>query len=47
MKAIILAAGRAERLKPFTETRAKPMILVAGRPMLEYSLRGLAAAGVT
>jgi bifunctional UDP-N-acetylglucosamine pyrophosphorylase/glucosamine-1-phosphate N-acetyltransferase len=47
MKAIILAAGPAERLRPFTETRAKPMIQVAGRPMLEYSLRGLAAAGVT
>jgi len=47
MKAVILAAGRSERLKPFTETRAKPMIRVAGRPMLEYSLRGLAAAGVT
>jgi bifunctional UDP-N-acetylglucosamine pyrophosphorylase/glucosamine-1-phosphate N-acetyltransferase len=47
MKAIILAAGRSERLKPFTETRAKPMIRVAGRPMLEYSLRGLASAGVT
>lgn len=47
MKAVILAAGRSERLKPFTETRAKPMIQVAGRPMLEYCLRGLAAAGVT
>jgi bifunctional UDP-N-acetylglucosamine pyrophosphorylase/glucosamine-1-phosphate N-acetyltransferase len=47
MKAVILAAGRSERLKPFTETRAKPMIRVAGQPMLEYSLRGLAAAGVT
>jgi bifunctional UDP-N-acetylglucosamine pyrophosphorylase/glucosamine-1-phosphate N-acetyltransferase len=47
MKAVILAAGRSERLKPFTETRAKPMIRVAGRPMLEYSLRGLAEAGVS
>jgi UDP-N-acetylglucosamine diphosphorylase/glucosamine-1-phosphate N-acetyltransferase len=47
MKAVILAAGRSERLKPFTETRAKPMIRVAGLPMLEYGLRGLAAAGVT
>ena len=47
MKAVILAAGRSERLKPFTETRAKPMIRVAGQPMLEYSMRGLAAAGVT
>jgi len=47
MKAVILAAGRSERLKPFTETRAKPMIRIAGHPMLEYSLRGLADAGVT
>jgi UDP-N-acetylglucosamine diphosphorylase / glucose-1-phosphate thymidylyltransferase / UDP-N-acetylgalactosamine diphosphorylase / glucosamine-1-phosphate N-acetyltransferase / galactosamine-1-phosphate N-acetyltransferase len=47
MKAVILAAGRSERLKPFTETRAKPMIRLAGKPMLEYCLRGLAVAGIT
>lgn len=47
MKAVILAAGRAERLLPFTESRAKPMIRVAGRTILEYMADALRAAGIT
>jgi bifunctional UDP-N-acetylglucosamine pyrophosphorylase/glucosamine-1-phosphate N-acetyltransferase len=47
MKAVILAAGRAERLLPFTETRAKPMIRVAGRTILEYMATSLRDAGIT
>jgi bifunctional UDP-N-acetylglucosamine pyrophosphorylase/glucosamine-1-phosphate N-acetyltransferase len=46
MKAVILAAGASHRLKPFTETRAKPMIRVAGRPILEYMADALKAAGI-
>lgn len=46
MKAVILAAGSAERLRPFTETRAKPMIRVAGRPILESMLLSLREAGI-
>jgi bifunctional UDP-N-acetylglucosamine pyrophosphorylase/glucosamine-1-phosphate N-acetyltransferase len=46
MKAVILAAAASERLQPFTETRAKPMIRVAGRPILEYLAEALKAAGV-
>lgn len=38
MKAIILAAGYATRLYPLTETRAKPLLPLAGRPMLDYLL---------
>jgi glucose-1-phosphate thymidylyltransferase len=38
MKAIILAAGYATRLYPLTETVAKPLLPVAGRPMLDYIL---------
>ncbi|WP_026370794.1 nucleotidyltransferase family protein [Kallotenue papyrolyticum] len=36
MKAIILAAGYATRLRPLTENRAKPLLPIAGRPMLDY-----------
>jgi glucose-1-phosphate thymidylyltransferase len=38
VKAIILAAGYATRLYPLTETVAKPLLPVAGRPMLDYIL---------
>jgi len=46
MKAVILAAARSERLLPFTETRAKPMIRIAGRTILEYMAQSLREAGV-
>lgn len=36
MKAIILGAGYATRLRPLTENRAKPLLPVGGRPMLDY-----------
>lgn len=38
MKVLILAAGHATRLRPLTLNRPKPLLLVAGRPMLEYIL---------
>ena len=47
MKAVILAAGPSDRLQPFTESRAKPMIRVAGRTILENMTGALQAAGVT
>ena len=47
MKAVILAAGPSERLHPFTETRSKPMIHVAGKPILENMAQALARAGIT
>jgi UDP-N-acetylglucosamine diphosphorylase/glucosamine-1-phosphate N-acetyltransferase len=46
MKAVVLAAGRGERLIPLTETRPKHLLPVGGVPILERSLRGLAGAGV-
>ncbi len=42
MKAIILAAGYATRLYPLTLTRPKPLLPVAGKPMIEYVLDNIA-----
>ena len=39
LKAVILAGGRGERLKPLTDNLPKPMIEINGRPFLEYQLR--------
>ncbi|MDQ7008749.1 MAG: sugar phosphate nucleotidyltransferase [Candidatus Gracilibacteria bacterium] len=41
MKAIILAAGRGTRLKPLTDTIPKPMICIAGKPIIEYTLENI------
>ncbi|MCF1427813.1 MAG: nucleotidyltransferase family protein [Shewanella sp.] len=47
MKAMILAAGRGERLRPLTDTCPKPLIKAAGKPLIEYHLENLARAGFT
>jgi len=47
MRAMILAAGRGVRLRPLTDTLPKPLIPVAGQPLIEYHLRNLARAGIT
>ena len=46
LTALILAAGRGERMRPLTDATPKPLLAVAGRPMIEWHLRALAAAGV-
>ena len=47
MKAMILAAGKGERLRPLTLTTPKPLIKVADTPLIEHHIRRLAAAGIT
>jgi MurNAc alpha-1-phosphate uridylyltransferase len=46
MKAIVLAAGRGERLRPITDTLPKPLVTVAGKPLIVYHLEALARAGI-
>jgi L-glutamine-phosphate cytidylyltransferase len=47
LRAVILCAGQGKRLMPLTETRPKCLLPVAGMPVLEWQLRGLAANGIT
>ena len=44
---MVLAAGRGERMRPITDTLPKPLVPVAGKPLIGYHLSRLAAAGVS
>jgi len=46
MKALILAAGRGERMRPLTDRTPKPLIEVRGKRLIEWHLEALARAGV-
>jgi N-acetyl-alpha-D-muramate 1-phosphate uridylyltransferase len=45
-RAIVLAAGFGERMRPLTLTTPKPLLPVAGRPLIVHHLEKLAAAGI-
>ena len=46
MKAMILAAGRGERLRPLTDSCPKPLLQVAGKPLIVHHIEALARAGI-
>lgn len=46
MKAIVLAAGKGERLWPLTETKPKPLLPIANKPLLQRTAEALVGAGI-
>jgi len=46
IKAMILAAGRGNRLRPITDTTPKPLVPLCGKPLIEYHIEKLAQLGV-
>lgn len=46
-KALILAAGRGERMRPLTDHTPKPLLEVRGQPLMQWAMQALAAGGFT
>ncbi len=46
LRAVLLAAGKGTRMRPLTDRRPKPLVPVAGRPIIEHIVGGLATADV-
>jgi MurNAc alpha-1-phosphate uridylyltransferase len=46
MKAMILAAGRGERMRPLTDTTPKPLLRIGGQMLIEHHVHALAGAGI-
>lgn len=47
MKAMILAAGRGERMRPLTDDTPKPLLRIGGQTLIEHHVHALAHAGIT
>lgn len=47
MKAMLLAAGRGERMRPLTDDRPKPLLCVNDKPLIVHRIAALRAAGFT
>jgi MurNAc alpha-1-phosphate uridylyltransferase len=47
MKAMILAAGRGERMRPLTDTTPKPLLAMRGKPLIQWTIEALARAGLS
>jgi len=47
MKAMILAAGRGERMRPLTDNCPKPLLMVGGHKLIEYHIQALVTAGIS
>ena len=47
IKALILAAGRGERMRPLTDHTPKPLLEVRGQPLMQWAMQALAAGGFT
>lgn len=47
MKAMILAAGRGERMRPLTDNCPKPLLTAGGKPLIVWHIERLRAAGIT